>query len=218
MAKATPPKGYTETMTRLLDELATLPGVGAKSAERIAYHIMRLSTDEAMRLAYAIRDVKKNVRQCSRCFNLSESDPCPICADPDRDPTLVCVVEQPRDVLVFEQTGRFRGLYHVLTGRIAPLDGSGPENLTVPQLCERVRREGVREVILATNPDLEGDGTALFLAQALKDTPARVTRIGRGIPTGSLIEYASLTTLADALEARRDMTGKTDDEPDTDSG
>jgi recombination protein RecR len=176
---------------------------------------MRMSKEDAMALAYAIRDVKRNVRQCSVCFNLSETDPCPVCADETRDPSVVCVVEQPRDVVVFEQTGRYRGVYHVLTGRIAPLDDMGPEDLTVPQLCERVRGGGVREVIVATNPDLEGDGTALFVSRALKPLGVRVTRIGRGIPTGSLIEYASMTTLADALSGRREVEESSDEEDDS---
>lgn len=205
MAKSSQHAGYSESMSRLMDLLGQMPGVGAKTAERLAYHIMRLSTDDAMALAYAIRDVKKNVRQCSRCFNLSESDPCPICADPQRDAGVICVVEQPRDVVVFEQTGRYKGVYHVLTGRIAPLDGTGPEHLTVPQLCRRIRDGGVREVILAMNPDLEGDGTALFVREALKGLPVKVSRIGRGIPTGALIEYVSMTTLVDALEGRREI-------------
>lgn len=205
-------RGYTESMARLMEALSQLPGIGAKSAERIAYHIMRASKDEAMALAYAIRDVKKNVRQCSVCFHMSETDPCEICADPNRDRGVICVVEQPKDVIVLEQTGRYRGLYHVLTGRIAPLDGTGPEDLTTPQLCERVRSGGVREVILATNPDLEGDGTAVFVREALKGTDVKITRIARGIPTGSMIEYASTTILTDALEGRQEMKGPGEDD------
>jgi len=215
--------GYTGSMAKLMEQFARLPGIGAKSAERLAYHIMRVSTEEAMELAYAIRDIKRNVRQCSKCFHMSESDPCPICGDPTRDQEVLCVVEQPKDVVMIEQTRKYNGLYHVLTGRIAPLEGSGPEDLTVPELCRRVSRMKIQEVILATNPDLEGDGTALFVCEALKLTGVKVTKIARGIPTGTLIEYASKTILGDALEGRREMgpdsgeTGRSDRPGDVDA-
>ena len=178
------PQGYSEPVERLLSELNRLPGVGQRTAERLAYHILRQPPEEAIKLAIAIRDVKKLIRPCSTCGNLDEADPCAICSDPARDATLVLVVETPKDLAAIERTGAYRGVYHVLGGRIAPLDGMGADDLRVAELVERVRA-GVAEVILATNPDLEGDGTALYLQEALRGAGAKVTRIAKGIPTGS---------------------------------
>lgn len=196
---------YTESMERLMAEFAKMPGIGPKTAERLAYYILRADKESAMALAYAIRDVKRNVRHCSICFNLAESDPCGICTEERRDRTVVCVVEQPKDLIAFEKTGRYHGLYHVLLGHLSPIDGVEPEHLTVEPLLERIRKGGIREVILATNPDLEGDGTALLIAERLKGMGVKVTRIGKGIPSGSNIEYANTAILADALSWRREM-------------
>lgn len=193
---------YGESMDRLLEELGRLPGVGRKTAERFAHHILRIPAEDALRLAVAIRDVKRNTRTCSRCANVTESDPCPLCADPSRDSGLVCVVEQARDVVAVEEAQAWRGVYHVLGGRVSPLDGVDAEDLTLARLVERVRSEGVREVVIATSPDLEGDGTALYVERALAGLPVRVTRIARGVPTGLGIENASSAMLRDAFRAR----------------
>ncbi|MBI1853684.1 MAG: recombination protein RecR [Planctomycetes bacterium] len=194
---------YGDSFTRLKEEFAKMPGIGTKSAERLAYHVLQSSPEDAMKLAYAIRDVKKNARACSTCHNVTETDPCAICSDTGRDRTVICVVEQPRDLFSIERTGEYRGLYHVLQGRIAPLEGVDSSQLTVDGLINRVRGGGVAEVILATNPDLEGDGTAVFLAERLEAVGVRVTRIAKGIPTGSQIEFATHTILRDALRGRQ---------------
>jgi recombination protein RecR len=194
---------YGESMDRLLEELAKLPGVGRRTAERLAHHLLRVSADEAMKLAVAIRDVKRNTRSCSRCANVTEADPCRICRDATRDASLLCVVEQARDVIAIEEASAWRGLYHVLGGRVSPLDGVGPDDLTLGRLVERVRTEGVREVVVATSPDLEGDGTALHVERALEGLPVRVTRIARGVPSGTHLEHASAAMLQDAIRGRR---------------
>jgi recombination protein RecR len=193
----------TESVTRLVDEFAKLPGIGKKSAERLAYHVLRVHKAEALSLADAIRDVKQNVRYCRTCFNLAESDECSICLDARRDRGLLCVVEQPRDLMALEQAGVFRGLYHVLLGRIAPLEGIGPDQLTVAALIERVRSGAFREVIMGTNPTLEGDGTALYITNQLQELPLEITRLARGITTGSVLEFANKEILADALAGRQ---------------
>jgi len=194
---------YGEVLGRLLSELQKLPGIGPRSAERMANHIMRARKEEALELASAIRDVKERLRQCSRCFNVSESDPCHICRDRRRDNSIICVVEQPRDVLAVERSGSFHGLYHVLGGRLAPLEGVGPEQLTVRQLLARVREGEVTEVVIATNPTSEGETTALYLAEQLKPLRVTVTRPARGIPAGSSLEYSSAAVVGDALRDRR---------------
>lgn len=193
----------TESVTRLVDEFAKLPGIGKKSAERLAYHVLRVHKSEALALADAIRDVKENVRYCRTCFNLAEGEECAICRDPKRDTSVLCVVEQPRDLMALEQAGTFRGVYHVLLGRIAPLEGIGPDQLTIAQLVERVRRGSFRELIMGTNPTLEGDGTALYIANQLQDAPLEITRLARGITTGSVLEFANKEILADALTGRQ---------------
>jgi recombination protein RecR len=193
----------SQSIGRLIDELAKLPGIGRKSAERLAYHLLRVQQSEALALADAIRDVRQNVRYCSQCFNLAEGERCAICSDPKRDQTQVCVVEQPRDLMALEQAATFRGLYHVLLGRIAPLDGVGPDQLTIDKLVERVRTGGVREIIMATNPTVEGDGTALYISNLLAEYPVQVTRLARGITTGSILEYTNREVLADALSGRQ---------------
>ena len=188
---------------RLVDQLARLPGIGRKTAERLANHLLTVSSAEAMQLADAIREVKQSVRRCAKCANLTDQELCTLCRDPRRDPGVVCIVEQPRDVASLEASGVFQGTYHVLCGRISPLDGIGPEDLTIDLLMRRVRDDAVREVIMATNPTLEGDGTALFIANLLQDQPIRITRLARGIPTGSVLEFANKEMLADALQGRQ---------------
>lgn len=194
---------YSESVTRLIDEFARLPGIGKKSAERLAYHILRVSENEALGLASAISDVKRNVRHCRICYNLAEGEECVICRDSRRDDALLCVVEQPRDLLALEQAGVYRGKYHVLLGRIAPLEGVGPDQLTIDALVKRVRQGVIREVIMATNPTLEGDGTALHISNLLADQPVNVTRLARGITTGSVLEFANKEILADAMTGRQ---------------
>ncbi|KPK99988.1 MAG: recombination protein RecR [Planctomycetes bacterium SM23_65] len=197
--------GYCESMVHLIKELSRLPGIGEKSAERLAYHILRSGREEALKLARAIRDVKERVRHCSICFNMAETDPCHICADAARDHTVVCVVEEPKDLLALERPGTFKGVYHVLGGRIAPLDGLDPEKLTIRALLDRAKSGDVEEVILALNPNMEGDLTAHYLAERLKPLSVKVTQIARGIPSGSQLEYANQTMLAEALRDRRQV-------------
>jgi recombination protein RecR len=193
----------TESVTRVIEELARLPGIGKKSAERLAYHLLRVPKAEALALADAIRNVRENVRYCQVCFNLAEGDTCRICQDPKRDRGLLCVVEQARDLLSLEQSGVYRGLYHVLLGRIAPLEGTGAEQLTIEALVERVRGGQFREVVMATNPTVEGDGTALFISNLLSEFPVEITRLARGITSGSILEYTNKEVLADALSGRQ---------------
>ncbi len=193
----------TGVMDALLKELTRLPGIGPKSAERIAHFLLADGGRPAGDLATALRAVAEKVRPCRECFNLTDADLCPVCADPRRDGGLICVVESPRDVTVFERMGSFRGLYHVLGGRLAPLDGVGPDRLTLAALARRVQKGGVREVILATSPTLEGDGTALFASTLLATTGVAVTRLARGLPSGSSLELANSQMLADAMDGRR---------------
>jgi recombination protein RecR len=190
-------------MQRLLEELAELPGIGPKSAERIAHFLLAGDRRHAVALAEALHDVAEKIRPCKECFNLTDQERCSICSDPRRDAGVICVVETPRDVAAFERAGNFRGLYHVLGGRLAPLEGMGPERLTFTQLVDRVRRGGVKEVILATSPTMEGDGTALLASNLLAGTGAAVSRLARGLPSGSSLELANAQMLADALEGRR---------------
>jgi recombination protein RecR len=198
--------GYTETMQKLIERLGELPGIGARSAERIAFHLLRASSEDAVALADTIRDLKTLTRHCSQCFNLTEQDPCEICADPRRDVSVICVVEQPKDLISIESTGSYRGVYHVLMGHLAPLEGIEPGDLTIGQLIARSGDENVKEIILATNPTMEGDGTALHIAQELASCNVSVTRLARGLPTGSQLEYANKSMLADALSGRRELS------------
>ena len=198
-------KGYPQSLTRLVEELAKLPGIGEKSALRVALHLLRVPLEEAMPLARAIRDLKQNVRSCSVCFNLSDTDPCPICADAGRDRSAICVVEEPKDLIAVETAGGYTGVYHVLMGRLAPLDGVGPENLTIGSLVKRVEAGGVNEVILATNPTLEGDGTALCVQEQLSSLGVTVSRLARGLPAGATLEYAQPAVVTQALTDRRRM-------------
>jgi len=192
-----------ESVAKVIEEFAKLPGIGKKSAERLAYHILRVNKAEASALADAIRDVRENVRYCETCFNLSEERICPICSDPKRDQTQLCVVEQPRDLMSLEQSGVYPGLYHVLLGRIAPLEGIGPDQLTIEALVERVRAGQLKEVIMATNPTVEGDGTALHISNLLAEYPVEVTRLARGVTPGSILEYTNKEVLADAMTGRQ---------------
>lgn len=199
MAEASAP------IMKLLEELTKLPGIGPKSAERIAHFLLAGDRKVAVLLAEALREVVEKVRPCSECFNLTEGNLCPICRDPRRDAGLICVVESPRDVTLFERAGSFRGLYHVLGGRLAPLDGVGPDRLTLNALVQRVRKGGVREVILATSPTLEGDGTALYANNLLANSGVQVTKLARGLPSGSSLELANPQMLADAMDGRRNV-------------
>jgi recombination protein RecR len=195
----------TGPLQRLIDELKKLPGVGPRSAERIAFHLLKTGADEALALATTIRDIKENVRPCARCFNLAEAELCTVCSDARRDRTVVIVVEQPKDLLTLESTGLITGVYHVLMGRIAPLEGIGPDDLTIKALVQRVHDDGVREVVLATNPTLEGDATALHIQNLLTRSNVKLTRLARGLAPGGQIEYANRTMLEEALRGRREI-------------
>lgn len=194
---------YSDSVMRLIDQFARLPGIGKKTAERLAYHVLRAPRDEALALADAVRDVKERIRQCRACYNLAEEELCDICRDPRRDSSVVCVVEQPRDLMALERAGTYRGVYHVLQGRLSPLEGVGPEQLTIDALVERVRRGDVRELIMATNPTLEGDGTALYISNLLAGLPVEITRLARGIPSGSVLEFANKEMLSEAIDGRQ---------------
>ena len=189
----------------LVQHLGRLPGIGRKSAERLAFHLLRVSEQEALALADAIRRVRQDVRYCATCFNLSESETCAICADPNRESTQLCVVEQPRDLMSLEQSAVFKGVYHVLLGRIAPLDGIGPDQLTIDALVDRVRTGNFTEIIMATNPTVEGDGTSLYISNLLAEFPVNITRLARGITAGSVLEYANREMIADALTGRQKL-------------
>ncbi len=196
---------YAAPIARLLEELERLPGIGPKSAQRIAYFILRSDEEVAGRLAEALLEVKRTIHFCQTCFDFAEGDLCEVCADPERDASMICVVEEPRDVVAIERTGEFRGLYHVLGGVISPIDGIGPEQLRARELIDRVSAGGVTEVVVATNTTVEGETTALYLARLLKPLGLRVTRIASGLPVGGDLEYADEVTLGRALEARREL-------------
>ncbi|HEY8543555.1 MAG TPA: recombination mediator RecR [Acidimicrobiales bacterium] len=196
---------YAGPVQDLIDELGRLPGVGPKSAQRIAFYLLKVPKDDALRLARAIAEVKDKVRFCATCFNVSEDERCGICADPRRDPSVVCVVEEPRDLVAVEKTGEYKGRYHVLQGAISPIEGIGPEQLRIRELLERIGAEGIDEVILCTNPNLEGEATALYLGRLLKPMGLKVTRIASGLPVGGDLEYADELTLGRALEGRREV-------------
>ena len=196
---------YTESLNKLIEEFGKLPGVGPKTAERLAFYILKAKPAEAMALAEAIRDLKNKIKRCQICYNLSEQDVCQICSDPRRDKSLICVVEQPKDVISLEKTGTCKWTYHVLGGHIAPLEGIEPSDLTINELVERVRQEQVKEVIMATNPNLAGDGTSLYISSLLRTTGVKITRLARGLPTGTTIEYASGRILTDAIMGRQEL-------------
>jgi len=196
---------YPQSVIKLINEFGKMPGIGQKTAERLACYILKQPVEEAMLLAYAIRDVKKLIKICSVCFNVSESDPCHICSDLHRDSSMICVVEQLADLLTVEKTGKYRGLYHVLQGHISPLEGITPELLTIEKLLQRVKDDHVKEVILATNLNMEGDATALYMHKQLSSLGVLVTRLARGLPTGSYLEYANTAIVADAINCRNEM-------------
>ena len=193
-------------VNELIDELKKLPGIGQKTAERLSFFLMRSQANQATKLANAIQNIKEKIILCSLCHGITEADPCGICSDTSRDQKQICVVEEPHDVYVMENMGYFKGIYHVLMGVISPLDGIGPDDLNIDALKEKVARKGIREVILATNPDMEGESTAVFVSKVLKPLGIRVTRIARGLPVGSDIEYADSVTLLKSLEGRMEMS------------
>ncbi|HEX4835991.1 MAG TPA: recombination mediator RecR [bacterium] len=196
---------YAPPLARLIEELSKLPTVGPKTAQRLAFHMLSMTLQDAEALAAAILEAKSRIRNCSVCGNLTEADPCGICANPQRNRSVICVVEDPRDVAAMERTREFSGLYHVLQGAISPLDGIGPDDLRIAELLTRVATGEVREVIIATNPRVEGEATALYLSKVLKPLGVRVTRIAHGLPVGGDLEYADEVTLARALEGRREL-------------
>ena len=207
---------YAAAVQDLIDELGRLPGIGPKSAQRIAFHLLKLPPEDALRLAAAISTVKEKVSWCRRCFNIAETPAgsaptaeveCEICRDDRRDGSVVCVVEEPRDVIAIEKTREFRGRYHVLQGAISPIDGIGPDKLRIRELLSRLQPEGIEELILCTNPNIEGDATAMYLTALLKDLPVRVTQLASGLPVGGDLEYADEITLGRALEGRRTVAG-----------
>ncbi len=198
---------YTDSIQNLMNLLAGLPGIGMRSAERIAFHLLKQRPEEALKLAEAIRDVKTRIKHCSTCFNLTERDPCDICSNAARDHAVVCIVEQPKDLLALESTGLYRGVYHVLLGRISPLEGVGPEDVTLDALMNRLASGEVREIIMGTNPNMEGDGTAMHIQSMVggRFPNVQVTRLARGLPAGSNIEFANRNILADAISGRQRM-------------
>jgi recombination protein RecR len=200
MNRATP-----EPVSQLIDEFSRLPGIGPKTASRLTFYLLRAPEEQANALADALRNLKARITFCSTCFNITEASPCPICADETRDRSIICVVEEPLDVLAIERTRGYGGLYHVLHGAISPVEGIGPEDLRIEELLRRVRQGEAREVLLATNPSLEGEATAMYIARLLGSLGVRVTRLARGLPVGGDLEYADEVTLTRALEGRREM-------------
>ncbi len=198
---------YTQPVQTLIDELGRMPGVGPKSAQRIAFHLLKIPADDVARLALSITDAKARVQFCSICWNFAEGDLCPICLDDRRDSSVLCVVEESRDIISIEKTGEFKGRYHVLLGAMSPLEGVGPEQLKMKELFARIEPEGVQEVILCTNPNTEGEVTALYIARMMKPFGVKVTRIASGLPVGGDLEYADELTLGRALEGRRELHG-----------
>jgi recombination protein RecR len=194
-----------EAVTRLVDEFSRLPGIGPKTASRLTYYLLRAPVEQVQALGDAVVQLRERIRFCSRCFNITEADPCPVCSDVRREQHSICVVEEPLDVLAIERTGEYRGLYHVLHGAITPVEGIGPEDLRIRELVTRAEKEPVREVILATNPSLEGEATAMYIRRQLFPLQVRITRLARGLPVGGDLEYADAVTLARALEGRQEM-------------
>ncbi len=194
-----------EPVNRLIEAFAQLPGIGPKTASRLTFYLLRRPAEQTEALADAVRDLKQRIVFCSTCFNITEASPCPICSDERRDRSIICVVEEPLDVLAIDRTGEYRGLYHVLHGAISPVEGIGPDELRINELISRLRAEPVREVLLATNPNLEGEATAMYVARLLQPLAVRVTRLARGLPVGGDLEYADVVTLSRALEGRQEM-------------
>ncbi len=201
-----PSSATPKSVTRLIEELSRLPGIGPKTASRLTYYLLRMPEEQTQSLAEALAAMKANTRWCSICFNITEADPCPVCSDQQRDASVVCVVEDPLDVLALERVGEYNGRYHVLHGVIAPVEGVGPEDLKIRELVSRVAGGAIREVILATNPSLEGESTAAYLQRQLKPLGVRITRLARGLPVGGDVEYADEITLARALAGRSEVT------------
>ena len=196
---------YTKSLNKLIEEFGKLPGIGPKTAERLAFHVLKSNAEDALSLAAAIREVKSNIKQCKICFNLAEGDRCRICSDASRDQSIICVVEQAKDVISLEKTGMCKWVYHVLGGHIAPLEGVEPGDLTIDELVKRVRTGAVKEVVMATNPNIEGDGTALYISSLLGSLDVKIMRLARGLPAGGTIEYASGSILAEAIMGREQM-------------
>jgi recombination protein RecR len=197
---------YPEPVARLIDALQRLPGIGPKTAQRLTFYLLKRPTDEVRELGDALLAMKEKITYCRICFNVTDEDPCRICNDPRRDPNVVCVVEEPNDLLAMERTGEYRGRYHVLLGALSPLDGIGPDDLKIRELLARLEGKETAEVILATNPNVEGEATALYLAKLLRPLAVRITRIARGLPVGGDLEYADQVTLSKALEGRREIS------------
>ena len=196
---------YAEPMARLIEELRRLPGIGSKSAQRIAFHLLKAEPEETERLAVALRDLKQNIRLCEVCNNFTDTSPCSYCSDPSRDARLLCVIEEPANIVPIERTGKYRGRYHVLHGTLSPLQGIGPDQLRIANLLERVNAGGVEEIIVATNPNVEGEATAMYLSKLLKPLGVRVTRIAMGMPVGGELEYTDSATVAKAMEGRKEL-------------
>ena len=196
---------YAKALQKLIDELNKLPGIGPKSAQRLSLHILRVNKAEAESLAHAIVEMRERIRSCSICNNLTEADPCPICQDENRLQSVICVVEEPDDLVAFERTRQYKGLYHILGGAISPLEGVNPEDLNIDGLLERIKNGKIEEVILATNPNVEGEATALYIARLIKPLGVKVTRLAHGLPVGGDLEFADEVTLSMALEGRREM-------------
>jgi recombination protein RecR len=194
-----------ESVTRLVSEFSRLPGIGPKTASRLTYYLLRAPLEQVQALGEAVSQLRERITFCSRCFNITEEDPCPVCSDVRREQQSVCVVEEPLDALAIERTGEYKGLYHVLHGAIAPVEGVGPEDLRIGELVARVKKEAISEVILATNPSLEGEATAMYVRRQLYPLSVRITRLARGLPMGGDLEYADAITLARALEGRQEM-------------
>lgn len=197
---------YPQSLINLIDQLKTLPGIGPKSAERIAFHLLKSDSDIPAKLSQAITDLKNKIRYCSQCFNLSEKELCNICTNTKRDKNIICVVESPKDIQSIEKTRRYNGLYHVLLGKISPLDGIGPDKVKIKELVQRAEKQKPKEVIIATSSDIEGETTALYIAKALKSTGIKITRIAYGIPAGSSLEFADEITLMHSLEGRQEFS------------
>lgn len=196
---------YTQTLNNLIEQFSKLPGIGPKNAERLGFYILNSNKEEAMELARAISEVKTKIKRCRICYNLSEQDTCDICRDPKRDKSTICVVEHPKDVISLEKTGMCKWVYHVLGGHIAPLEGIEADDLTINKLLERVKAGGVKEIVMATNPNMAGDGTAFYISSLLRDSDIKITRLARGLASGSSIEYASGNILSDAIAGRQKL-------------
>ncbi len=196
---------FPKSINQLIQSFRKLPGIGLKTAEKLAYHIIKMPKEEALKIANSIIEVKEKIRLCKKCFNLSEEELCPICQDKSRDSTIVCVVEEPSNVIPIEKSNEFKGLYHILHGALSPLDGIGPEDLKIPELLDRLKKDKVKEVIIATNMDVEGEATALYLAKNIKPLGIKVTRIAYGLPMGTNLDFIDEYTIAKAIEGRKEI-------------